>query len=82
MNIFGSKYDDERLIKSAKSVLEENPTLRRLPNINIISEKGRITIFGSVKSQKVKDDIEKSIEEKLNRKNFNYDVIINELKTK
>ncbi|MGM0446450.1 MAG: BON domain-containing protein [Bacillota bacterium] len=82
MNIFGSKYDDDRLKKIAKSVFEESPILRRNPNINIVSENGRITIFGSVKSQKIKEDIKEAVQEKLNTKNLNYDVIINELSTK
>jgi osmotically-inducible protein OsmY len=77
--IFGSNYDDELLKKEAHNALEEQPTIRGIPNINVTSENGVVSIFGSVRTQELKKDIKKAIEKKYNDKNIDYKEINNDL---
>ena len=77
--IFGSNYDDDLLKKEAHNALEEQPTLRGVPNINITADKGVVSIFGSVRTEKLKQDIKKVIEKKYNDKNIDYKEIKNDL---
>lgn len=77
--IFGKSYNDELLQKEAKNAISEQPTLRGVPNINIISDNGTVSIFGSVRTEELKKDIKKIIEKKYNEKNLEYKEIINDL---
>jgi osmotically-inducible protein OsmY len=77
--IFGSNYDDDLLKKEAHNAIEEQPTLRGIPNINITSDNGIVSIFGSVRTQELKKDIKKAIEKKYNDKNIEYKKIKNDL---
>lgn len=77
--IFGSNYDDELLEKEAKNALEEKPTLRGLPNINVTSDNGVVSIFGSVRSEDLKKDIKQVIENKYTNNNIDYKEIKNDL---
>lgn len=81
MSLFGSSYDDEKLRKEALNAIDENPTIRGLPNINIISEDGKVSIFGAVNNDKQKNEIRKAIEEKYNNNNLDYETINYEIKS-
>ena len=82
MSLFGSNYDDEKLKNEALNAIDENPTIRGLPNINIISENGKVSIFGAVNTEKQKEEIKKAIEQKYNNNNLDYESIKDELKSK
>lgn len=81
MSLFGSSYDDEKLREEALNAIDESPTIRGLPNINIISENGKVSIFGAVNNDKQKNKIRKAVEKKYNNNNLDYDSIKNELKS-
>lgn len=81
MSLFGSSYDDDKLRKEALNAIDENPTIRGLPNINILSENGKVSIFGAVNNDKQKNKIRKAVEEKYINNNLDYDSIKNELKS-
>ena len=61
--IFGKNYNDELLQKEAKNAIDEQPTLRGIPNINVTSDNGIVSIFGSVRTEELKKDIKKSEED-------------------
>ncbi|MFO7815924.1 MAG: BON domain-containing protein [Halanaerobiales bacterium] len=82
MSLFGSSYDDERLKKEALNAIDENPTIRGLPNINIISKDGKVSIFGSAKNDKQIKKIRQAIEEKYENNNLEYETIENDLISK
>ncbi|HMA58945.1 MAG TPA: BON domain-containing protein [Halanaerobiales bacterium] len=77
--IFGKNYNDELLQKEAKNAIEEQPTLRGIPNINVTSDNGIVSIFGSVRTEELKKDIKKIIENKYDEKNIDYKEIQNDL---
>jgi len=81
MSLFGSSYDDEKLKNEALNAIDENPTIRGLPNINIISEKGNVSIFGSVKNDKQKKEVQQAIKKKYHDNNIDYESIEIELKS-
>ena len=49
--IFGKNYNDELLQKEAKNAIDEQPTLRGIPNINVTSDNGIVSIFGSFRTE-------------------------------
>ena len=77
--IFGKNYNDELLQKEAKNAIAEQPTLRGIPNINVTSDNGIVSIFGSVRTEELKKDIKKIIENKYDEKNIDYKEIQNDL---
>ncbi|HKL13283.1 MAG TPA: BON domain-containing protein [Halanaerobiales bacterium] len=77
--IFGTNYNDKLLQKEAKNALNEQPTLRGIPNVNVTSDNGVVSIFGSVRTEELKKDIKKIIENKYNEKNIEYKEINNDL---
>jgi len=77
--IFGKNYNDELLQKEAKNAIDEQPTLRGIPNINVTSDNGIVSIFGSVRTEELKKDIKKIIENKYDEKNIDYKEIQNDL---
>ncbi len=77
--IFGKNYNDELLQKEGKNAIDEQPTLRGIPNINVTSDNGIVSIFGSVRTEELKKDIKKVIENKYDEKNIDYKEIQNDL---
>ena len=77
--IFGKNYNDELLQKEAKNAIDEQPTLRGIPNINVTSDNGIVSIFGSERTEELKKDIKKIIENKYDEKNIDYKEIQNDL---
>jgi len=77
--IFGSNYDDEMLEREAHNAIEEKPNLRGLPNINVTADNGVVSIFGSVRTERMKKDIKEVIENKYNNNNIDYKKIKNDL---
>lgn len=77
--IFGKNYNDELLQKEGKNAIDEQPTLWGIPNINVTSDNGIVSIFGSVRTEELKKDIKKVIENKYDEKNIDYKEIQNDL---
>ncbi len=77
--IFNSSYNDKLLEKEARNALEEKPTLRGLSIINVTANNGVVNIFGTVRSEKLKKDIEETIIKKYEVHNIEYKEIKNDL---
>ena len=77
MGIFGTKYKDEELISSAEHALAEEPTVDA-SCLTIISEKGVVTLGGSLKTTIAKRHAVESIEKAFQRKKLKYDRIVDE----
>lgn len=73
-----SKYNDEKIRKSALRAIEQHPMLKKL-DIIVQSQAGNIVITGKVPSPKYKNKVEQEIKSKLSKSLLEFQSFVNEL---
>jgi len=77
--IFGGKYDDEKLVSTVEQAIAVDPLLQDTTAIIVTSKKGVIELTGKVHSAREKDRTESVIHTTLNTANLKFDQLVNHL---
>lgn len=75
--IFGGKYNDEKLVSTVEQAIAVDPLLQDTTAIMVTSKKGVIDLTGKVHSAREKDRTESVIRTTLNTANFKFAKIVN-----
>ena len=79
-SLFGTKFDDEKLAAHAKIAITEDPLVQDHGGVNVLSNRGVITLNGVVHREAERDRIEGVVRSAINNMGYKYDRIENELK--
>jgi osmotically-inducible protein OsmY len=77
---FGPKYNDEQLASHARMAIAEDPLVTDVTGVNIASQKGVVSLTGTVHKSIEKDRIEGVVRVALRTAGLKYDRISNDLK--
>ena len=75
----GVKYNDEQIAYRAQVAVTEDPLVADSADVNIHSDKGVVTVTGTVHKEPEKDRVEGIIRTTLRDAGLKYDRIVNEL---
>lgn len=75
--LFGTKYNDEQLTAQASNAISEDPLLHAASEIIVESERGVITLNGTVARTSEKERVENVVRNALSATGIKYDQIIN-----
>lgn len=78
-NLFGAKYQDDRLASHVEQALTEDPLLSDTAGITVTSNKGVVRLAGVVHRASEKERIERLGQETLRTVGLPYDRIVNEI---
>lgn len=80
MALFGKSYDNGRIEVLAREPFKDNPVMERIfNNISLEAKKGVLKIEGTVDSEKVKNQVEEKIQEKLKKSRVDFKKVDNQL---
>jgi osmotically-inducible protein OsmY len=77
--LFGNSYDDERIVLDAERAIAEDPIIAAPGGIGVTSDKGAVTLFGRVNSEREKTHIENLVKTTLDNHGIKYQQIDNQL---
>jgi osmotically-inducible protein OsmY len=80
--IFGSGFDDEKLVSSVQTAISEDPMITDPTKLVVTSEKGVITLNGSVQKLLEKDHIEGAVRDALRYNGLKFEKIVNNIEVK
>jgi osmotically-inducible protein OsmY len=78
--VFGNKYNDGQIVSHAKNAIAEDPLVADAAALNVASQKGVVTLTGSVHRKQERDRIEGVVRGALKSAGLKYERIVNELK--
>lgn len=77
--VFGGKYNDEKLISTVEQAIAIDPLLQDTTAIIVTSKKGVIELTGKVHSAREKDRTESVIRTTLNTANLKFAQLVNHI---
>jgi hypothetical protein len=78
--LFGSKYNDEQLVRQATKAITADPRTSDSSSLLVSSKKGVVTLGGIVPKEQDKGRIEENVRTALANLGLKYEVLHNELK--
>ncbi len=78
-NLFGSKYDDERLLATVRHAIDADPLISDPGTFTVAVKKGVITLDGVVHRAPEKDRIEGVVRNALRTIGIKFDHLVNNL---
>ena len=82
MNWFGKKYKDEALVIQAEQAIAEDVVLNDVSGLGISSERGVISLVGTVNSDRERIHAEETVRNALQRAALAHEQIVNAIAVK
>ncbi|MCB0185815.1 MAG: BON domain-containing protein [Caldilineaceae bacterium] len=79
MRWFGTNYADERLVIEAESALAEDVVLNDIGGLGVTSNKGIVSLIGTVNSERERNHAEDAVRNALQRASLKHEQIVNNL---